>query len=103
MIRISLITLAMIMLTVPLFGQTHSLSGTLYDEQVQPLGYGTVVLLNPADSTLEFFGITNALGRFEIRNIKEGRYLLQASFIGYRSLYQRMDIPRQAGADLGDI
>jgi hypothetical protein len=62
-----------------------------------------VVLLNPVDSTLEFFSITSLNGQFEIRNIKEGRYLLQASFIGFQSLYSLVDVPRKEGSDLGDI
>ena len=86
-----------------LSGQTHSLSGTLYDNEVRPLTSGTVVLLNPADSTLEFFGVTNQQGQFLIRNIKEGNYLLQASFIGFHSLYSPIKIPREKGFDLGDL
>jgi hypothetical protein len=84
-------------------GQTHSLSGTLYDNEVRPLTSGTVVLLNPLDSTLEFFGVTNQQGQFLIRNIKEGNYVLQASFIGFHSLYSPIKIPREKGSDLGDL
>ncbi len=102
MIRKALITISMVVMAVPLFGQ-HSLSGRLFDDEVRPLASGTVVLLNPVDSTLEFFGVTNAQGQFEIPGIKAGRYLLQASFIGFSSLYNHMDIPRTEGPDLGDI
>lgn len=86
-----------------IFGQSHSLSGKLFDDQLRPLASGTVVLLNPTDSTLEFFGITNAQGQFQIRNVKEGNYLLQASFIGFKSLYSSLRIPRNEGSDLGDL
>ncbi len=86
-----------------LSGQTHSLSGTLYDNEVRPLTSGTVVLLNPVDSTLEFFGVSNQQGQFLIRNIKEGNYVLQASFIGFHSLYSAIKIPREKGSDLGDL
>lgn len=90
-------------LSIEVYGQSYSLSGRLYDDQLSPLTAGTVVLLNPADSTLEYFGISNAQGHFEIRNIKEGPYLLQASFIGFQSLYSPIQVPREKGADLGDI
>jgi len=83
--------------------QTYSLSGNLYDNEVRSLSSGTVVLLNPTDSTMEHFGISNAQGHFEIRNIKEGEYLLQASFIGFKSIYAILSIPREKGSDLGDI
>ncbi len=99
----NLLSLLLIVLSIQLYSQTHTLAGRLFDDEVTPLASGTVVLLNPVDSTLEFFGITNAQGQFEIRNIKEGKYLLQASFIGFRTLYSQLDIPRREGANLGDI
>ena len=80
MIGRSLFTLLLVALTAQIYGQTYSLTGRLFDDEVRPLASGTVVLLNPVDSTLEFFGITNATGQFKIQNIKEGDYLLQASF-----------------------
>lgn len=85
------------------YGQSYSLSGHLYDDQLSPLASGTVVLLNPSDSTLEFFGVSNRAGFFQIKNIKEGNYLLQASFMGFKPLYSPVRIPRQEGSDLGDI
>ena len=83
--------------------QSYSLAGALYDDQLHPLAAGTVVLLHPTDSTLEFFGVSNSRGQFQILNIKEGSYLLQASFIGFKSLYSPIRIPRAEGHDLGDI
>ena len=84
-------------------GQKWSLTGRLFDDQAEPLSSGTVVLLNPADSTMEFFGITNAEGQFVIRNIKEGQYVLQASFIGFHTFYNPITLPRTLGTDVGDI
>ena len=95
--------LLLIVLGLPSFGQSWSLIGNLFDDQANPLASGTVVLLNPADSTMEFFGITNGQGHFEIRNIKEGSYLLQASFMGFQAFYHPITLPRAEGADVGDI
>jgi len=88
---------------IQLNGQSYSLWGNLYDDQIRPLASGTVVLLNPMDSTLEFFAVTNTSGHFQIRNIKEGNYLLQASFMGFKPLYSPIRVPRSEGPDLGDI
>jgi len=96
-----LLLVLLIALFPQVFSQTYSLSGRLFDTEVRPLSSGTVVLLNPIDSTLEFFGITNTQGQFEINNIREGRYLLQASFIGFRSLYDLVKIPGKDGSNLG--
>ncbi len=83
--------------------QDRTLTGTLLDDKAGALASGTVVLLNPVDSTMEFFGISNARGQFEIRNIKEGSYLLQASFIGFQTFYSPITLPRVKGPDVGDI
>ncbi|MCP4314427.1 MAG: outer membrane beta-barrel protein [Bacteroidetes bacterium] len=101
--RALFLSLVVLTLVFPGYGQSSSLKGKLYDDKVMPLASGTVVLLNPADSTMEFFGITNGLGEFEIRNIKAGSYLLQASFIGFRAFYSPLAIPRAEGPDVGDI
>ncbi len=93
----------LIVLGLQSFGQSWTLFGDLYDDQAKPLASGTVVLLNPADSTMEYFGITNGQGHFEIRNIREGAYLLQASFMGFRAFYYPITLPRAEGADVGDI
>jgi hypothetical protein len=95
--------IGMILFMVQAFGQNWSLTGRLFDDRAEPLVSGTVVLLNPADSTMEFFGVTNAQGMFEIRKIKEGSYLLQASFIGFQTFYHLLTIPRTEGEDVGDI
>ena len=79
-------------LSSPLFAQ-HELKGQVTDTTVTPIEFATVSLLNPADSTLAFFGITNASGAFEIKNIEKGNYLVQVAFLGYRTHYRKVDIP----------
>ena len=101
--RIFLLLILHVLLGFQAKGQNWSLTGSLFDDEVKPLSSGTVVLLNPVDSTMEYFGITTAEGQFEIRNIKEGSYLLQASFIGFTTFYHAIGIPRAEGSDLGDI
>jgi len=95
--------LLLVLGSMHLSAQTYSISGRLFDDRAVPLASGTVVLLNPIDSTMEFFGITNAQGQFEIRNIRAGDYLLQASFMGFRPFYNPITLPREKGANVGDI
>ena len=85
------------------YGQTFPLSGEVVGEDGKPLVYASVILLNPADSTLQFFGITNSQGSFDIKNIRTGSYLLQVSFIGYQTIYRKMDLPLKEGNNLGTI
>jgi len=89
-----------LLLAGPLLAQ-RALTGTVSDEQGEALGYATVALLNPMDSILNYFGVTDNKGFFRIRNIKEGDYLLQYSFVGMETLYKNISIPTPGGEDLG--
>jgi hypothetical protein len=80
--------------------QSWPLTGYVLSEDNSPLVYSTVVLLNPADSTMQFYGITNPEGKFEIKNIRKGDYLLQVAFLGYETYYKAVSIPVE-GNNLG--
>ena len=58
-----------------------------------PLGYAPVVLLFPADSTLAFFGVTNDEGKFEIKSVRHGKYVLQATLMGHQTVFREITIP----------
>lgn len=81
----------------------NQLQGTVLGEQSKPMAYATAALLQPKDSTLAYFGITNEEGSFEIKNINPGEYLLQISFLGYKSLYRSLNIPLKNGSDMGTL
>jgi len=48
----------------------HTIKGRVIDENGESLSYATVTLLNPVDSTLKFFGVSNLKGIYQIKNIK---------------------------------
>ncbi len=78
--------------------------GTVTDKLNSPLINATVVLLNPSDSTLVKFGITNQEGKFKIPQIKAGDYLVQTAFLSYKTLYQPLKVEGgQALIDLGTL
>ncbi|MBN2774354.1 MAG: carboxypeptidase-like regulatory domain-containing protein, partial [Prolixibacteraceae bacterium] len=83
-------------------GQTYSLTGNIFSKSGDPMVYSTVVLLNPVDSTMEFFAITGQQGHFEIKNVKSGDYLLQSAFLGYQTYYRNVTIPYE-GNNIGTI
>ena len=92
--------LATLMLATPSIAQ-HHLTGRVTGHQDQPLSYATVALLNPSDSVLLYFGVTDDEGSFRIRNIKGGNYLLQYSYVGMQTLYMEISVPAPEGSDLG--
>jgi hypothetical protein len=77
------------------------LTGLVADSTGSGLLSSTVVLMEKKDSTLTGFGITEANGRFLMKKITPGDYLLQVSFVGYETHWQSLTIA--AGSDILDI
>lgn len=83
-------------------------SGRVLDINMNiPIEYATVALFSKRDSTLETGGITDGKGRFNVSEIKPGRYYALIRSLGYEELVVE-DIrlsPRAGGVekDLGDI
>ena len=77
------------------------LTGTIIDEQGQPVAYANVSVLNPADSTLLSGGVSNESGYFAvpyetpppIGGGREGAVLARISCIGYKTVYRFCDRP----------
>jgi len=68
------------------------LTGTIIDEQGQPVAYANVAILNPADSTLLSGGVSNESGYFAIPYEQE-KVLARISYIGYKTIYKICDQP----------
>ncbi len=85
------------------FAQQTTLQGNLINEEGEPLMYATAVLLQPLDSTMAYYAVSDQDGYFLIKNIKKGSYILQAGFIGYKSYFRKIDYPMASGNDLGSI
>ncbi len=97
------IVIILFILPSSLFAQINSLKGEILDENAEAMPSATAILLNPADSTLQYFGVSSSSGRFEIKNIRQGRYLLQVAFIGYNTIYQDIEIPFRDAGDIGTV
>lgn len=64
---------------------TLTLSGTVYDNENQPLAGATVVVLPNGPGTT-----TNNRGRFELKNLCEGNYQIEVRFVGFGSYRQEI-------------
>ena len=64
------------------------LTGTIVDEQGQPVGYANVAILNPADSVLLGGGVSNESGYFAIPYEQE-KVLARISYVGYKTIYKQ--------------
>jgi outer membrane receptor protein involved in Fe transport len=61
-----------------------SIKGTVVDTSNLPAPYPTVMLLNPADSSLLNFTRADEKGNFEFKNIRNIPYLLKISLLSYQ-------------------
>ena len=66
------------------------LTGTIIDENRQPVAYANIALLNPADSTLLSGGVSNESGYFAIPYEQE-KTLICISYVGYKTIYRLCD------------
>ncbi|MCF8246535.1 MAG: outer membrane beta-barrel protein [Saprospiraceae bacterium] len=96
------IVLLLLIFTLPIFAQkTTDLIGLVADSTGNGLLAATVVLLEKTDSTLSAFGITETDGRFLMKKITPGEYLLQVSYVGFETLWQPLSIA--VGNDKMDV
>ena len=63
------------------------LTGTIVDEQGQPMAYANIAILNPADSTLLSGGVSNESGYFAIP-YEQAKVLARISYVGYKTIYK---------------
>jgi hypothetical protein len=63
------------------------LTGTIVDEQGQPVAYANIAILNPADSTLLSGGVSNESGYFAVPYEQE-QILARISYVGYKTIYR---------------
>ncbi|MBK8808517.1 MAG: TonB-dependent receptor [Bacteroidales bacterium] len=69
--------------------ETYLLSGHVFDENKLPLPGATVMLLPEKNGT-----VTNAQGDFSINNLPKGKYVLEISFVGYKTLRDSVSISK---------
>lgn len=62
------------------------LTGTIIDEQGQPVPFANVAVLNPADSTVLSGGVSNEAGQFVVPYELQ-KILARITYIGYKTVY----------------
>ncbi|MBR5332540.1 MAG: TonB-dependent receptor [Muribaculaceae bacterium] len=69
--------------------------GRVVDSEKEPLLQASVRLLAAKDSAYVKGGATDEQGRFRFNNVKSGKYIIQATYVGYESTYKNITV----GAD----
>jgi outer membrane receptor protein involved in Fe transport len=75
--------------------QKFTITGQVSDTLLTPLPSSTVMLMNPSDSSLVNFAVTDIKGIFEIKNVNKGAYLLKITFVGYAPYLKLVTTPNE--------
>ncbi len=87
-----------------LFYMTHAqytVQGSVLDEHQQALIGATVVLLEPVDSSMVAFAISDSDGLFTIDEVDTGSYVLQLSFVSYSTQMAPVSVGDDGSRQLG--
>ena len=82
----------LLLFSVYAFTQKSSISGAVVDSNGIGLPFATISLLHAQDSVLASFASTDDEGRFTIKKVSNGKYLLQVSYIGFETNWKPMNI-----------
>lgn len=74
--------------------QDFTISGIVEDGSNNPISYTNVIVLNPTDSTTIAGSISDENGNFRIINIKKGDYILKASFLGFKTHSETINLSK---------
>ncbi|OUS02353.1 glucosamine-6-phosphate deaminase [Flavobacteriales bacterium 33_180_T64] len=81
-----------ILLPIFSFGQDLSVSGRVLDKEKTPISFVNVLVLTQQDSTIVKGTSTEDNGTFKISALQKGNYIVQYSFIGFKTIYKTIDL-----------
>ncbi|MCR9253418.1 MAG: carboxypeptidase-like regulatory domain-containing protein, partial [bacterium] len=87
-----LITACFLCSLLDVYAQKPVLHGLLKSNDGEALPGATVVLLNASDSTMHSFTISDFEGKFRLKNVSKGDYVLQITFVGFASIKKGISI-----------
>lgn len=84
--------------------QPATIKGIVYDTAAKRgLAYATVSVVNAKDSTLVTFTRADSTGKFNIKSLDKGNYLLSASYVGYIPVWKGIDVKSGDDLNMGQL
>ena len=77
------------------------ISGTVVDELGDPMISASIRLLAQKDSTVVKGTVTDANGKFKIPGLKQCKFILETSYVGYNTIYNNVNLTKSV--NLGRI
>jgi len=71
---------------------SQDIFGIVIDEEKKPVEFASVALLQPEDSLLVKYTSTDLDGKFEISNVKSGKYLFQVYLMTYQANQRILEV-----------
>jgi len=87
---------------VPMLNHAQSITGKVIDNENHPLEFAAVAVINPLDSILISYASVDKNGKFELKNISEGKRIFQVNLVGYNTFQKIIDF-KEEPMDMGVI
>lgn len=95
--------LLLLALVKPTFAQKQ-ITGRVLNSQSTPVELANVLLFAQSDTTKLLKGtVSDSLGKFQLENIEDGRYLIKINFIGFKAKRLEVEKITQKDLDLGTL
>lgn len=82
---------------------SQSISGSVTDTEKLPIEFATISLLKVSDSTLVTGGLSDTKGRFNLKQVQEGTYILVVKFLGYNASKTQIQLRSGQNLNVGII
>lgn len=91
-----ILTIFLLLFSITLSAQSIKVKGTIKDSIGNPLEFANVIASVKATGKTESYGITNHQGRYQLELPKGETYILRASFLGYETKEQTLNVPKNS-------
>ena len=89
--------------TITLLAQNRTITGTLYDGELKEKVPYAIVQLLKQDSSYVVGATSDEVGNFKITAPTNGRFILKASYVGYKTIFQNLTIINEQDLSLGQL
>jgi hypothetical protein len=98
-----LLMMAVLTLSALSLQAQRTISGKVYDKELDEAVIQATVALLKSDSTLAGHAVTNASGQFRMTAPSDGKFIIRITYVGYKALYKPVTIADGKPVDLGRL
>lgn len=88
----NLLSFILLLCSLQVFSQNIEIQGVVADSLDEPIIAASIMLTSKADSVLAGFALTDNKGAYSITNLNAGEYLIQITYMGYKSHVEYVEI-----------